>query len=215
MATSASNGLAPSKPAVGPRGPQSSWSTTTRTSARRWRTCSRRVAVRSSSRATGRRPWSSSRRGFARGVILLDLNMPWMDGWAFLRHLRGAAHSSVPVLVTSAAASEPPPTEATRASRSPSSQRAFAQSSDASPRQRGRTAAWRSRAAAARDRPSPASSRSARERLPRPAGRSRRASGPGASPVPGSRGASPPGSTATASACPSSGRCALVRPACV
>jgi two-component system, chemotaxis family, chemotaxis protein CheY len=45
-------------------------------------------------------------------VIVLDLNMPRMDGWAFLRHLRGAAHSSVPVLVTSAAAREPTPTEA-------------------------------------------------------------------------------------------------------
>lgn len=45
-------------------------------------------------------------------VIVLDLNMPRMDGWAFLRLLRGARHSTVPVLVTSAAAREPTPTEA-------------------------------------------------------------------------------------------------------
>jgi CheY-like chemotaxis protein len=45
-------------------------------------------------------------------VIVLDLDMPRMDGWVFLRQLRGAAHSSVPVLVTSAAAREPTPTEA-------------------------------------------------------------------------------------------------------
>jgi two-component system chemotaxis response regulator CheY len=44
--------------------------------------------------------------GLRPSVIVLDLNMPRMDGWAFLRHLRGAAHSSVPVLVTSAAARE-------------------------------------------------------------------------------------------------------------
>lgn len=42
-------------------------------------------------------------------VIVLDLNMPRMDGWAFLRHLRGVAHSTVPVFVASAGATQSPP----------------------------------------------------------------------------------------------------------
>jgi CheY-like chemotaxis protein len=50
--------------------------------------------------------------GLRPSVIVLDLDMPTMDGWAFLRHLRGATHSSVPVLVTSAAARDGPPTGA-------------------------------------------------------------------------------------------------------
>lgn len=48
-------------------------------------------------------------RGLCPSVIVLDLTMPRMDGWAFLAHLRGAACSDVPVLVTSAVARERPP----------------------------------------------------------------------------------------------------------
>jgi two-component system chemotaxis response regulator CheY len=47
--------------------------------------------------------------GLRPSVIVLDLTMPRMDGWTFLAHLRRIAHSAVPVLVTSAAASERPP----------------------------------------------------------------------------------------------------------
>ena len=47
--------------------------------------------------------------GLRPSVIVLDLTMPRMDGWAFLRHLRDDAHSAVPVLVTSAAARDAPP----------------------------------------------------------------------------------------------------------
>lgn len=47
--------------------------------------------------------------GLRPSVIVLDLTMPRMDGRAFLRHLRDAEHSTVPVLVTSAVARERPP----------------------------------------------------------------------------------------------------------
>jgi CheY-like chemotaxis protein len=47
--------------------------------------------------------------GLLPDLIVLDLTMPRMDGWTFLRHLRGAAGSTVPVLVTSAMARERPP----------------------------------------------------------------------------------------------------------
>ncbi len=47
--------------------------------------------------------------GLCPRVIVLDLTMPRMDGWTFLAHLRGAACSDVPVLVTSAVARERPP----------------------------------------------------------------------------------------------------------
>ena len=42
-------------------------------------------------------------------LIVLDLTMPRMDGWAFLAHLRGSARSAVPVLVTSAVGREHAP----------------------------------------------------------------------------------------------------------
>lgn len=42
-------------------------------------------------------------------LIVLDLAMPKMDGWAFLAHLRETARSPVPVLVTSATSRERPP----------------------------------------------------------------------------------------------------------
>jgi CheY-like chemotaxis protein len=47
--------------------------------------------------------------GLLPDLIVLDLTMPRMDGLTFLRHLRGGAHSTVPVLVTSALASASPP----------------------------------------------------------------------------------------------------------
>jgi CheY-like chemotaxis protein len=47
--------------------------------------------------------------GLLPDLIVLDLTMPRMDGWTFLRHLRGAVQSTVPVLVTSAMARECPP----------------------------------------------------------------------------------------------------------
>lgn len=47
--------------------------------------------------------------GLRPSVIVLDLTMPRMDGWTFLAHLRRIARSAVPVLVTSATASERPP----------------------------------------------------------------------------------------------------------
>jgi CheY-like chemotaxis protein len=47
--------------------------------------------------------------GLLPDLIVLDLTMPRMDGWTFLRHLREAARSTVPVLVTSALAREHPP----------------------------------------------------------------------------------------------------------
>lgn len=48
------------------------------------------------------------RAGLRPSVIVLDLSMPTMDGWALLRHLRGTVHSKVPVVVTSAVARERP-----------------------------------------------------------------------------------------------------------
>jgi CheY-like chemotaxis protein len=42
-------------------------------------------------------------------LIVLDLTMPRMDGWAFLAHLRKSARSAVPVLVTSAVVRDRPP----------------------------------------------------------------------------------------------------------
>lgn len=48
-------------------------------------------------------------RGLRPALIVLDLTMPGMDGWAFLQHLRGPVHSTVPVLVTSAAWKGSPP----------------------------------------------------------------------------------------------------------
>jgi CheY-like chemotaxis protein len=41
-------------------------------------------------------------RGLRPMLIVLDLAMPRMSGWAFLERLRGPERSSVPVLVTSA-----------------------------------------------------------------------------------------------------------------
>lgn len=41
-------------------------------------------------------------------VIVLDLSMPRMTGWAFLERLRGPEHSTVPVLVTSGETQPPP-----------------------------------------------------------------------------------------------------------
>jgi CheY-like chemotaxis protein len=41
------------------------------------------------------------RAGLRPRVIVLDLAMPRMNGWAFLEHLRGPERSAVPVVVTS------------------------------------------------------------------------------------------------------------------
>lgn len=41
------------------------------------------------------------RAGLRPSVIVLDLAMPRMDGWAFLDRLRGPERSAVPVVVTS------------------------------------------------------------------------------------------------------------------
>jgi CheY-like chemotaxis protein len=49
------------------------------------------------------------RDGLEPSLILLDLNMPRMDGWSFLQHLRGVRSSDVPVLVTSARSADRPP----------------------------------------------------------------------------------------------------------
>jgi CheY-like chemotaxis protein len=46
--------------------------------------------------------------GLRPSVIVLDLNMPTMDGWAFLRHLRRTARSAIPVVVTSGDVRERP-----------------------------------------------------------------------------------------------------------
>jgi CheY-like chemotaxis protein len=40
--------------------------------------------------------------GLRPSVIVLDLAMPTMDGWTFLRHLRRTVRSAVPVVVASA-----------------------------------------------------------------------------------------------------------------
>jgi two-component system chemotaxis response regulator CheY len=46
--------------------------------------------------------------GLRPSVIVLDLNMPTMDGWTFLRHLRRTARSAIPVVVTSGDVQERP-----------------------------------------------------------------------------------------------------------
>ncbi len=50
----------------------------------------------------GREAMDLVEAGLRPSVIVLDLAMPTMDGWTFLGHLRGTAHSTVPVVVTSA-----------------------------------------------------------------------------------------------------------------
>ncbi len=52
------------------------------------------------------------RGGLRPTVIVLDLAMPRMSGWAFLERLRGAERSMIPVLVTSGDARARPPTGA-------------------------------------------------------------------------------------------------------
>lgn len=52
------------------------------------------------------------RDGLRPTLIVLDLAMPRMSGWAFLEHLRGPEQSSIPVLVTSGEAPDPPPSGA-------------------------------------------------------------------------------------------------------
>lgn len=47
--------------------------------------------------------------GLSPAVIVLDLAMPRMSGWAFLERVRATEHSSVPVLVTSGDARARPP----------------------------------------------------------------------------------------------------------
>jgi CheY-like chemotaxis protein len=46
--------------------------------------------------------------GLRPSVIVLDLTMPTMDGWTFLRQLRRTARSAVPVVVASADVRERP-----------------------------------------------------------------------------------------------------------
>lgn len=48
-------------------------------------------------------------RGLHPILIVLDLAMPRMSGWAFLERLRGPERSTVPVLVTSGEAHGAPP----------------------------------------------------------------------------------------------------------
>jgi CheY-like chemotaxis protein len=47
--------------------------------------------------------------GLRPAVVVLDLAMPRMSGWAFLERLRATEHASVPVLVTSGDARARPP----------------------------------------------------------------------------------------------------------
>lgn len=49
------------------------------------------------------------RSGLRPTVIVLDLAMPRMSGWAFLERLRGSEQSSIPVLVTTGEVREPHP----------------------------------------------------------------------------------------------------------
>ncbi len=65
------------------------------------------------------------RDGLRPALIVLDLTMPRMDGWAFLEHLRGPLHSEIPVLVTSAVARQRPPAGADAALEKPFDMRAF------------------------------------------------------------------------------------------
>jgi CheY-like chemotaxis protein len=58
------------------------------------------------SASDGREALDLLRCGIRPALIVLDLTMPGMDGWCFLDHLRGTMHSSVPVLVTSAVATD-------------------------------------------------------------------------------------------------------------
>jgi CheY-like chemotaxis protein len=48
-------------------------------------------------------------RGDLPGLILLDLNMPVMDGWAFLTQLRLLELPRIPVIVLSATITREPP----------------------------------------------------------------------------------------------------------
>jgi CheY-like chemotaxis protein len=59
--------------------------------------------VSSATAANGREALAYLRDGNRPDVILLDLMMPVMDGWEFLRHQRADAHlAQVPVIVLSA-----------------------------------------------------------------------------------------------------------------
>jgi CheY-like chemotaxis protein len=65
------------------------------------------------------------RGGLAPAVIVLDLSMPRMDGWAFLERLRGAERSTIPVVVTSADVRARPPEGADVCIEKPIEPRAF------------------------------------------------------------------------------------------
>jgi CheY-like chemotaxis protein len=58
-------------------------------------------------------------------LIVLDLTMPRMDGRSFLERLRVSARSTIPVLVTSAALTQPPPAGADECLEKPLDARAF------------------------------------------------------------------------------------------
>jgi CheY-like chemotaxis protein len=62
--------------------------------------------------------------GLQPALIVLDLTMPRMDGWAFLEHLRGS-RATIPVLVTSAAVTQRPPIGADACLEKPLDARAF------------------------------------------------------------------------------------------
>jgi CheY-like chemotaxis protein len=63
--------------------------------------------------------------GLRPAVIVLDLAMPRMSGWAFLERLRERGRSRIPVLVTSGDASDRPPSGADGCLRKPVDAGAF------------------------------------------------------------------------------------------
>lgn len=65
------------------------------------------------------------RAGLRPALIVLDLTMPRMDGWAFLERLRGSPRATIPVLVTSAAVTQRPPVGADACLEKPLDARAF------------------------------------------------------------------------------------------
>jgi CheY-like chemotaxis protein len=50
--------------------------------------------------ADGQEALRSLAGGAAPDVILLDMLMPVLDGWQFLKHLKASAHGTIPVVIT-------------------------------------------------------------------------------------------------------------------